>query len=33
VRKALEPTIASSARRGEDVMYCNHFDLLQTAIH
>ena len=30
---ALDPAIASRARRGEFVTYFDHFDLLQTAIN
>ena len=33
LRAALEPTIASRARRGEFVTCFDHFDLLQTAIN
>ena len=33
LRAALDPTIASQARRGEFVKYLDHFDLLQTAIN
>ena len=31
LRAALDPSIASRARRGEFVQYLDHFDLLQTA--
>ena len=33
LRAALEPTIASRARKGKFVKYFDHFDLLQTAIN
>ena len=33
LRAALDPSIASRARRGEFVQYLDHFDLLQTAIN
>jgi len=33
LRAALDPPIASQARRGEFVKYLDHFDLLQTAIN
>jgi hypothetical protein len=33
LQAALDPTIASRARRGEFVTYFDHFDLLQTAIN
>ena len=33
VQAALDPTIASRARRGEFVKYLDHFDLLQTVIN
>jgi hypothetical protein len=33
LQAALDPTIASRARRGEFVKYLDHFDLLQTAIN
>jgi hypothetical protein len=32
LRAALDPTMASRARRGEFVKCFDHFDLLQTAI-
>ena len=33
LRAALDPTVASRARRGEFVQCLDHFDLLQTAIN
>jgi hypothetical protein len=33
LQAALDPAIASRARRGEVVQYLDHFDLLQTAIN
>ena len=33
LQAALDPAIASRARRGEFVRYLDHFDLLQTAIN
>ena len=33
LRAALEPTIASRAKKGEFVKCFDHFDLLQTAIN
>src|SRR5262249_56992879 len=33
LRAALDPAVASRARRGEYVKYLDHFDLLQTAIN